>query len=157
MTSASQQWGLPPDFSPVRYAISDAAKNALRPLLNGEPVVISLANESDTVAMVATPERLFAVKTGELGSGAGGVALREFPWEGVENLVMTPVTHNLRIAVHYRTSNGKTVEVGRRARLAKAAVEYLMPFEKAAGEAVFEALRALWEWKKGALTEQESS
>lgn len=142
---------LPPDFVPARYAISDEVKAALRPLLvAGEPVVVSIANESDTVSLVATPKRLFTVKTGALGSGAAGIAIREYPWQGVFDIVQTPMTHNLKIAVHFRSNNGKVVEVGRRAMLAKPAVENLMPFENQSGSEVFRALLQLWNFHRAA-------
>jgi hypothetical protein len=136
---------LPPEFVPARYMISDEVKAALRPLLNaGEPVLVSIANESDTVSIVATPQRLFTVKTGALGSGAAGIAIREYPWLGVFDIVQTPMTHSLKIAVHFRSNNGKVVEVGRRALLAKPAVENLMPFENQSGSEVCRALLQLW-------------
>ena len=142
-------WGLPPDFSPVRYALSDEAKNAIRPLLNpNEPVVVSLANEGDTVTIVATPQRVFVVKTGALGAGASGTNVREFPFEGIFDIVKRPQTHNLTLAIHYRSNDGKRVEVGRRALLARERVENLMPFEIAAGEDVFRALLQIWNWKR---------
>jgi hypothetical protein len=145
----TQSWGLPPEFVPVRYALSDATKNALRGLMQpNEPVVVSIANEGDTVSLVATPERLFAVKTAQMGAGASGVSVKEFPWEGVFNLVMTPMSFNLKIAVHFRSNDGRKVEVGRRALLAKPAVENLMPFELAAGEEAFNALMQLWNNKR---------
>jgi hypothetical protein len=152
----AQEWGLPPGFAPVRYIISDDAKNALRGQLPvGEPVIVSISNEGDTITIVATPSRLFTVKTGSLGAGALGASVREYPWEGVFNFVMTPMTHNLKIAVHYRSSDGRKIEVGRRAMMAKPAVENLMPFEIEAGTQVFRALLQVWNFKKAA-AEQES-
>lgn len=152
----AEQWGLPPGFAPVRYSISDDAKNALRGRLPaGEPVIISISNEGDTVAIVATPSRLFSVKTGALGAGAAGVNVREFPWEGVFNFVAMPMTHNLKIAVHFRSSDGKKVEVGRRAMLAKPAIENLMPFEIEAGQQVFQALLQIWNYRKAMAQDAE--
>lgn len=148
---------LPPEFQPIRYAISDETKTALRPFLTaGEPVVVSLANESDTVAIVATSNRLFTIKTGALGAGAAGTAVREYPWEGVFDLVHTPMTHNLKIAVHFRSNNGKVVEVGRRALMAKPAVENLMPFENQSGAEAFRALLQLWNLRRAALAQSEN-
>ncbi|MBW3635220.1 MAG: hypothetical protein KY445_01985 [Armatimonadetes bacterium] len=141
----AQQWGLPPEFVPVRYAISDDAKNALRGVLQaGEPVIVSIANEGDTVSIVATPQRLFTVKTAQYGAGAAGASVKEFPWAGIFDIVMTPMTLNLKIAVHYRSNDGRKAEVGRRAMLAKPAVENLMPFELVGGEEVFRALLQIW-------------
>ncbi|HEX9996628.1 MAG TPA: hypothetical protein VGB45_05765 [Abditibacterium sp.] len=154
----AQQWGLPPGFAPVRYGVSDEVKNALRGLLPaGEPVILSIANESDNVAIVGTPSCFFSVKTGELSAGAGGVAVREYPWEGVFDLIMTPMTHNLRITVHFRTSNGKKVEVGRRALLGKPATEHLMPFEHEAGAQIFRAMLQIWNFKRAAATEKAAN
>ncbi len=137
--------GLAPNFVPVRYTISDDAKNALRSVLQAsESVIVSIANEDDTVSIVATPQRLFAVKTAQYGVGAAGVSVKEFPWAGVFDIVMAPMTLNLEIAVHYRSNDGRKAEVGRRAMLAKPAVENLMPFELVAGEEVFRALLQIW-------------
>lgn len=148
---SSQQWGLPPDFSPARFTISDEVKAALRARLTpGDPVVISIANESDTVSIVATPGCLWTVKTGSLGAGAAGVSIREYPWEGLTNIVQTPMTHNLKIALHFRSNDGRTVEVGRRAMLAKPAVENLMPFESEAGAEVCRALLQIWNTRRAA-------
>ncbi|RYG75422.1 hypothetical protein EON80_00740 [bacterium] len=145
----AEQWGLPPGFAPVRYSISDDAKNALRGQLPaGEPVVISISNEGDTVAIVATPSRLFSVKTGSLGAGAGGASVREYPWEGVFDFVMTPMTHNLKIAIHFRSSDGRKVEVGRRAMMGKPVVDNLMPFEIEGGQQVYRALLQVWNYKR---------
>lgn len=146
----TQQWGLPADFAPVRYAISDDVKNALRGSINGEPVLVTIANEGDTVSIVATPNRLFTIKTSQLGAGAAGVSVREYPWEGVFDLVMTPMTLNLKIAVHFRSNDGRKPEVGRRAALAKPAVENLMPFESVGGAEVFRAMLQLWNTKRAA-------
>lgn len=141
----AQSFGLPPDFAPARFAVSDEVKNAVRPLLSaGEPVLVSIANESDSVSIVATPRRLFTVKIGALGAGAAGIAIREYLWPAVFDIVQTPMTHNLKIAVHFRSNNGKTIEIGRRAMLAKPAVENLMPFENQSGSEVFQALLQLW-------------
>ncbi|PQV64893.1 hypothetical protein B1R32_103160 [Abditibacterium utsteinense] len=148
---SAQQWGLPAGFAPVRYTISDEVKSALRARLTpGDPVVVSIANESDTVSIVATPSRLFTIKTGSLGAGAAGVLVREYPWEGVFDIVATPMTHNLKIALHFRSNDNRTVEVGRRAALAKPAVENLMPFESAGGTEVFRALLQIWNARRAA-------
>ncbi len=146
----SQLPNLPPNFVPVRTAISDETKAALRPLLQerGEPVLVSIANESDTVSIVATASRMWTVKTGALGAGAAGVLVREYPWDAVFDLVQTPMTHNLKIALHFRSNNGKSIEVGRRALLAKPAVENLMPFENQSGTEVFRALLQLWNFHR---------
>ena len=147
---------LPANFVPARYAVSDEVKAALQPLFGvNEPVLVSISNESDTIAIVATPQRMWTVKTGALGAGATGVALREYPWEAVFNIVQTPMTHNLKIAIHFRSNNGKTIEVGRRALLAKPAIENLMPFENQSGSEVYEALLQLWNAFRAANTAVE--
>lgn len=154
----AEQWGLPPGFAPVRYSISDDAKNALRGRLPaGEPVIISISNEGDTIAIVATPSRLFSVKTNSLGAGAAGANIREYPWEGVFDIVSTPMTHNLKIAVHFRSSDGKKVEVGRRAMLAKPHVDNLMPFEIEGGQQVFRSLLQVWNYKRALAQNAEST
>lgn len=151
---SAQRWGLPPGFTPARYTISDEVKMALRERLTpGDPVVVSIANESDTVSIIATPTRLFTIKTGALGAGAAGIAVREYPWEGVFNLVQTPMTHNMKIAVHFRSNDGRTVETGRRAMLAKPAVENLMPFESEGGAEVFGALLQIWNTRRAVVAE----
>lgn len=154
--NAAAQWGLPPEFAPVRYAISDDAKNVVRGLLQpNEPVIVSISNEGDAVTIVATPYRVFVIKTNSYGAGASGAAVREFPYEGIERIVMRPQVLNLTLALHYRTSDGKKVEVGRRAKLAKPAVDNLMAFEIAAGEEVYDALFKIWEFKQNnAVSEQ---
>ncbi len=154
----SPRFDLPPGFVPVRAPISDEVKAAVRPVLPpGEPVLVSLANESDTVTLVATQNRLYTVKTGEMGAGAAGVSIREYPWEAVFDIVQTPMTHNLKIAVHFRSNNGKTVESGRRAMLAKPAVENLMPFENQTGSEVFRALLQLWNYRRARLAADAES
>jgi len=144
------QWGLPPEFTPVRFPIPDDAKIAVRPLLGqGDPVVISLANDEDALALVGTPQRLLVVKLSALGAGAAGVKVREFPWEGITRIVATPLSFQLKIALHYRTSNnGRTVEVGRRAKLGDAAVENLAGFDLDNGNAVLAAMMQIWESKR---------
>lgn len=153
---SAQQWGLPPNFTPVRYAISDAAKAAVRPFLQAnEPVVVSLGNEGDTIAIVGTPQRLLVIKTSTLGGGAAGAAVKEFPWEGLRDIVSRPQTLNLTLALHYNSNDGRRVEVGKRARLAKDAVDNLMAFELVAGQEVFVALLQISNWKKAQIQAQE--
>ena len=148
--STATQWGLPPEFAPVRFPISDDAKAAVRPLLTaGDPVVISLANDEGGIAVVGTPQKLLVVKLSELGAGAAGVKVREFPWQGIERIVATPLSFQLKIALHYRSSNkGRTVEVGRRAKLADAAVENLAGFDLDNGNAIVAAMMQIWESRR---------
>jgi hypothetical protein len=149
------QWGLPADFVPVRYDIPDEAKNALRGLLSAEePVVITLANEEQTATLVGTTKRLFVAKTGQMGTSAMGVNvaatanIREFPWEGIANLTLTPMTSIAKFTIGYRTSNGKTVEVGVRARMGKPAVEHIAGFESAAAQQAYRAMLQIWHSKR---------
>ena len=57
--------------------------------------------------------------------------MREFPWEGIARIVATPLSFQLKIALHFRSSNnGRTVEVGRRAQIGRrAVVENLAGFD----------------------------
>ena len=148
--SNATQWGLPPEFTPVRFPLSDEAKAAVRPLLGqGDPVVISLANDEDAIALVGTPTRLLVIKLSELGAGAAGVKVREFPWEGITRIVATPLSFQLKIALHYRSSNnGRTVEVGRRAKMGEAAVENLAGFDLDNGNAILTAMMQIWDNKR---------
>lgn len=148
--SNATQWGLPPEFSPVRFPIPDEAKAVVRPLLgSAEPVIISLANDEDALILVGTPQRLLVVKLNALGAGAAGVKVREFPWQGIARIVATPLSFQLKIALHYRTSNnGRTVEVGRRAKLGDAAVENLAGFDLESGNAALAAMLQIWESKR---------
>lgn len=144
------QWGLPEHFAPVRYTVSDTVKALLRDILNpNEPVIMTLANEGDTVTLVGTNLRLFAVKTGAMGAGASGASTKEFPWEAIFDLKMTQAGLNIKITVHFRSSdNGKTAATGRKAQLAKAVSENYMPFETAAGQEFFEAMNSVWQHRK---------
>jgi hypothetical protein len=143
------QWGLPPGFQPVRYPVPDDVKSLIRDLLNAnEPVIVSITNEDATISLIGTPQRLFSVRTGAT-AGVTGFNVREFPWEGITNLVLQSGSLNVKIAMHYRTTgDGRTVEVGRRAAMGRPAVDNLMPFETAAGTAVFQAIHSIWHHKR---------
>ena len=146
----AEQWGLPPGFRPVRYVISDAAKAALRGVLGpNEPVIISISNEGDSVAIVGTPFRVFTVKTSELGgSGVSGANVKEFPWEGIQDIVLGPLSLNVKISLVYRSSDGRIVATGRKAALAKEHTDHLMAFEKVGGTEIFRALLQVKNYKK---------
>lgn len=147
-TDTAAQWGLPPGFQPVRHAIGDDVKSLIRDLLRpNEPVIVSIANEGNTISLIATPQRVFSVRTGAT-AGVTGFNVREFPWEGIADLRLQAMPLNVKIAVHFRTSDGRTVEVGRRAAMGKPAVDNLMPFETAAGTAAFEAIHGIWHYKR---------
>jgi hypothetical protein len=144
----ASRWGLPPGFVPVRHPIDDEVKEVVRGELSpGEPVVITLANEEGTVSIIATPQRLLSVRSGGATAGVTGFNVRDFPWEGITKLVLQQASTTLKFAIHYKTSDGRKVEVGRRAALAMAATENLMPFDPTAGHEVFAALYQIWEYK----------
>lgn len=150
----AEKWGLPPGFRPIRFALSDATKESLRSVLNpNEPVIISISNEGDTVAIVATPTRVFSIKTTEMSAGASGASVRVYPWEGIFDLTMTPMTHNIKIAIEFRSSDGRTVEVGRKAKLAKPKTEQLTPFETVGGQEAFRGLLQIWNYKRSTAEE----
>ena len=146
----AESWGLPAGFRPVRHPISDDVKNVVRDLLSpGEPVIVTLSNEGDSISLVATPQRLFTIRAGTVaGSGITGANVREFPWEGITKMILQPAALNVKIAIHYRTMDGRTVEVGRRAAMGKDAVDNVMPFESAAGSDAFQAIFDVWQHKK---------
>lgn len=141
-------WNLPPGFAPARCLISDEIKNAVRPLLGpNEPVIISLLNDENAIAILGTPDRVLSVKIGGLSAGATGLSIREFPWEGLTDIVATTLGLQTKIVLHFRSSNGKTVEVGRRAHLGKPASETLAGFDSEKAAAVCAALIAVWKHK----------
>lgn len=145
-TDVAAQWGLPPGFQPVRHAIPDVVKEVVREMLGpNEPVIVTLSNEGDTISIVATTQRMFTARTGDLGgAGVTGCKLMEFPWEGITNIVKQQAGPNVKIAIHYKTKDGRTVETGMRAKMGKDAVDNAMPFENEAGTEAFEALNAVW-------------
>jgi len=146
----AEQWGLPPEFQPVRFPVSDDVREILRGALqSGEPVIISITNRPGAIALLATPSRIFYLKMGGLsGVGVTGCKMKEFPWEGITNLIAQQGADNLKIAVHYRTSNGSNVEVGQRAALAKPAVDHLAAFDLEKGMQAFNALHSVWQHKR---------
>jgi len=145
----AERWGLPAGFKPVRYPITEEVKGVLRDLLGpNEPVIVTLSNEGNTITLIATPQRLFTVRSGTVGgSGITGANVREFPWEGITKLILQPAALNVKIAIHFRSKDGRTVEVGRRAAMANDAVDNVMPFESAPGSEAFEAIYNIWEHK----------
>ena len=146
----SEKWGLPPGFAPVRFGISDDTKNAVRPILGaGEPVIVSLQNEEETVALLATPGRMLSVKAQEMGVNAGASLVKSFPWPSVFDVTLRPQASTITIVVEYPTTdNGKTVEVGVRAKLAKTKQDVFAGFPKDEGEAVYRTLLQISNWKK---------
>lgn len=153
---ASEKWGLPPAFQPVRFAIPDAAKTAVRSVLGAnEPVIVSLTNDEELVALVGTPGRIISIRTQEMGVSAGNSQVKSFPWPGIFNLTLRPQPLIVSLVIEYRTSdNGKTVEIGRRAGLAKPKADTFAGFSREQGEAAFDALTLLWRWKIEQLQQQ---
>ncbi len=152
---AAQRWGLPEGFQPLRFPIIDAVKDIARSvLLPGEAVIVTLANENGNVTVLATNSRLITIKSGESGAGVTGFQTKEYPWEGITKLVLQPASLNVVIQIHYRTSGGGKVEVGRRAKMGKDAADKVMPFDTENGTAAFEALLAVWQYKKLHATEE---
>jgi hypothetical protein len=151
MSDPAALWGLPPDFEPVRLPISDDAKQALRPMLSAqEPVLVTISNEGDSIALVATPLRILSVKTGGTQAGATGASVKEYPYEGITDMKIQSAAINVKIALHFKTTNnGRTVEVGLRAKLAKDHVDNLMPFESTGGAEAFKAIYDIWVHKTG--------
>lgn len=147
MQDAAARWGLPPGFAPIRFPISQQVKDVVRDLLGAnDPVIISLSNESDTIAIIATPQRLLTARTGAT-AGVTGCTIRDFPYEAITNLTLQQAALNVKISIGFRSADGRTPEVGVRARMGKPTVEHLMPFETNAGTQVFEALHAIWTHK----------
>jgi hypothetical protein len=145
---AATRWGLPEGFVPVRYPVSYDVKEVVRGVLEpGEPVVATLANEAGTISLIATPQRLITMKSGATGAGVTGFNTKEFPWEGITNLIFQPVSINCKISICYKTTSGGKVETGLRARMGKDAKDDVMPFETAAGEEFFRAIYAIWHHK----------
>jgi hypothetical protein len=96
--------------------------------------------------VIATPQRLIVVKSGAAGAGVTGFNTKEYPWEGITNLVFQPVSINCKYSICYKSSGGK-VATGTRAKLGKDAKDDVMPFETVAGEEAFQAIYAIWHHK----------
>jgi hypothetical protein len=76
---AAVRWGLPPGFMPARFPIADDVKDLIRDMLEqGEPVIVTLANEGNSISLVATSQRVFSIRSG-LVAGVTGYTVREFP------------------------------------------------------------------------------
>ena len=151
----AQRWGLPEGFEPIRFPIADEVKDVVRRILHpGEAVIATLANESGTVSIVATNKSLITIKSGDMGAGAGGVQTKEYLWEAIENFVLQPGSLNVAIQIHYKTSGGGKVEMGRRAKMGRDAVDKVMPFHTENGTAVFDALHSVWENKRATMSDE---
>lgn len=143
------RWGLPEGFVPVRYVVSDEVKDLVRSELQpDEPVLVSLANEGGNVTLIATPQRLLGIRSGAASAGVTGFSLKEFPWPGITKIVLQQATATVKFVVHFRSTDGRTVALGRRAALGKDASENYMPFDPTAGHEAFAAIHQLWEHKR---------
>ena len=151
MSSNAASWGLPEDFVPARFPIGDEEKELIRGMLGaGEPVLVTLANESNTTTIVATLARLFTIRSGQ-GAGVTGFTVREFPWAAISDMRLQQMGTNIKMAVHFKSrDNGRTAELGAKAGFAKDAVDELKPFESNAGTQCFEAIHTLWHTLKNA-------
>ena len=151
MTDTATKWGLPPDFEPVRTPIPEEAKQVLRPMLEAnEPVLVTISNEGNSITLIATPLRVLSVKTGGAQAGATGASVKEYPYEGITDMKIQSAAINVKIALHFKTTNnGRTVEVGHRAKLAKDHVDNIMPFESVGGAEAFKAIYDIWVHKTG--------
>ena len=146
MSNAAESWGLPSDFAPVRYPISGEAKNAVREILHsGEPVVVTVANDNGSISLVATPQRLLVVREGAAMAGATGLKVSDYPWRGITKLQTQHAADALKISIGFKSNNNRTVELGRRAKLAKDAVDHMMPFAAETGHPAFTAIYEIWQ------------
>jgi hypothetical protein len=148
MTDPALRWGLPAGFRPVLFPISPDVKDLLREMLGAsEPAVVTLSNVEGSIFLVATPQRLFTVRSGQ-GAGITGFNVKEFPWEGLTDLRLQSAGVSSKIALHYKSNDGRTVEIGRRAALAKAASDNLTPFDPSQAAPAFEAIQTIWAHKR---------
>lgn len=144
----AQLWGLPEGFRPVRHPIEEEVKDVARSVLgHNEPVLVTISNGEGTVTVIATPQRLIIMKSGASAAGATGFNTKDYPWDGITNLVFAPVSLNCKYSICYKTSGGGKVETGRRAKMGKDAKDDVMPFEPTAGEEAFQAIYAIWHHK----------
>jgi len=147
-TDAAARWGLPEGFRPIRHPIADEVKSVARGVLQpDEAVILTLANESGTISIIATSQRLLTIKSNDAGAGVTGFQTREYPWEAITNLVLQPGSLNVVFQIHYKTTGGGRVEIGRRAKMGKAAVDKVMPFDTQIGTDAFNALHHVWQHK----------
>ena len=150
MSDSALRWGLPAGFRPILFPISPDVKDLLREVLSAsEPAVVTLSNTEGSIFLVATPQRLFSVRTGQ-GAGITGFDVREYPWEGLTDLRLQSAGISSKIALHFKSSDGRTVALGQRAGFAKAAVDNLTPFDPEQAAPAFEALQTIWVHKRSA-------
>ena len=148
MSDIAAQWGLPEGFGPVRFSVDDSIKDLVREIIApGEAVIASVANEGDTISIIATTQRIFSIRSGA-NAGVTGFTTREFTWDAITDMRLQQNPTNVTISLHFQSKdNGRTAEVGQKAKFAKPTVDKLMPFETNAGTAVFEAIHAVWHHK----------
>ena len=150
MSDLAARWGLPDDFEPVRFPIDDEIKDVLRPLLEpGEAVIVTATNEGNAITLIATNKRIFTVRSGGANAGVTGFTTREFLYEAITDMRLQSAPLNVSIALHFQSKdNGRTAEIGQKAKFAKPAVDKLMAFESNSGTLAFEAIHTIWHWKR---------
>ncbi|HEX8552456.1 MAG TPA: hypothetical protein VF681_12985 [Abditibacteriaceae bacterium] len=145
MSDVATQWGLPEGFKPVRFPVNDDIKQLVREIIEpGEAIIACVANEGDTIALLATNRRVLTIRSGA-NAGVTGFTTRDFTWEALTDMRLQSNPTNVAISLHFQSKdNGRTAEVGQKAKFAKPAIDKVMPFETNAGTQVFEAIHAVW-------------
>lgn len=129
--------------TPVAYELSGPLLDSLAEAMQeGERVLVSLQNESGTVALAATNRRVLVLRTGALTGTYGRTSCRELPYLSIAEVKHQTVGALGKLQLMVRTIAGKP-EVGVRGRMAKLTPENLagMPTDKLV--AVAGALRKL--------------
>jgi hypothetical protein len=149
------RWGLPAGFRPVLYALPDEVKELVRGLLGAnEPVVVALANQSDNIFLIATPQRLFSVRHG-MGAGVTNFTVKEFAWDALTDLKMQQAPLNTKIMLSFHSRDGRNPESGPRAKQWKLVTDNLMPFDTEQGTNAFAALQSIWVHKTASIAGDE--
>ena len=150
MSGIATHWGLPEDFEPIRYPIDDEIKEVLRPLMApDETVIVTAANEGNSITLVATNLRVMSIRSGGATAGVTGFTVRDFIYEAITDMRLQAAPLNVSIALHFQSKdNGRSAEIGQKAKFGKPATDKLMAFETNAGTMAFEAIHSVWHWKK---------
>lgn len=145
----AQHWGLPAGFRPINFPIPDDIKSLMREKLRaGEPVIASVTNEEAAISLVATPQRIFVIRTG-LAAGVTGFQAREYSWEAIADMKLQANPGNVKISLLYHSRDGKTPETGPRAHQWGMKSDEIAPLETSTGTQVFENIHAAWHHKRG--------